>query len=89
MKKLDHVRDKQRFVLFVEKCCETLHGIHKSFPIDSPEREAIEIAAKALLYSLSNVDFLKCVSNDELTQEQREHLSQLGLDECTSPNQGS
>ncbi|MDB5342237.1 MAG: hypothetical protein JWP89_614 [Schlesneria sp.] len=74
-------RDKRKFVEFAEKCCDTLHHLHDSNPQDSPERVAIEIAAKALLFSLTDDRFrVYLCEGDELTPEQHEHLRQLGLE---------
>ena len=80
MNKSRYNEDRANRIGAIEHYCGLLKGIYESLPAHSEERDALEVAAKALLFSMPQDDFHAFLSNDELTHEQKEHLARLGLD---------
>lgn len=80
MNESDHQARRMQFALSGEWHLKLLHQLHESLPASAPEREAVKIAAKALLYCLPLDDFRAFVENDELDADQKAHLRSLGIE---------
>ena len=66
----------------IEHACRILQSIASDYPQGSEESWAMEMAATALIYAVSEHpdDFKKYMQDDELTAEQKERLLRMGLE---------
>lgn len=65
-----------------EQLLNELELIAKQFPRGSQQYQAIEIAAKALLFvqdQQEKAQFEKFLASEDLTFDQREHLKRMGI----------